>query len=185
MLKFPFAFNSVLHVWAFLQVCYHTASLMKKPMKWRCKNSLGQDRVCQVSTFSGTENAQELSSCQPDLPAPHHTSARWHSLSPGSLHSSTTSLQVVSGVTGTSVKCCSLLLRYTVRNICKRQRQQHMVTLQHKGRLHLGATTCSLNAFFPTQITSYQQQWVWFSKQPQISLRYKQERHCRSNPLLN
>ena len=53
------------------------------------------------------------------VPEPQRTSARWHSLSPGSLHRSTTSRHVVSGVTGTSVKCCSLSLRNTVRNICQ------------------------------------------------------------------
>lgn len=58
------------------------------------------------------------------VPEPHHTSARWHSLSPGSLHRSTTSLHIVSGVTGTSVKCCSLSLRYTVRNICQQTERE-------------------------------------------------------------
>lgn len=58
------------------------------------------------------------------VPEPHHTSARWHSLSPGSLHRSTTSLHIVSGVTGTSVKCCSLSLRYTVRNICQQRERE-------------------------------------------------------------
>lgn len=60
--------------------------------------------------------------CPGAIPEPHHTSAKWQSLSPGSLHRSTTSRHTVSGVTGTSVKCCSLLLRYTVRNIWKRRR---------------------------------------------------------------
>ena len=59
------------------------------------------------------------------IPEPHHTSARWQSLSPGSLQRSTTSLQTVSGVTGTSVKCCSLLLRYTVRNIWKQKEKRN------------------------------------------------------------
>lgn len=54
---------------------------------------------------------------QHNLPDPRHISDRWQSISPGSLHNSTTSRHSVSGVTGTSVKCWSLLLRYTVRNI--------------------------------------------------------------------
>lgn len=55
------------------------------------------------------------------LPDPRHISDKWQSISPGSLHNSTTSRHSVSGVTGTSVKCWSLLLRYTVRNIWGQQ----------------------------------------------------------------
>lgn len=57
------------------------------------------------------------------LPDPLHISAKWQSTSPGSLQSSTTSRHTVSGVMGTSVKCWSLLLRYTVKNICQESNQ--------------------------------------------------------------
>lgn len=48
---------------------------------------------------------------------PLHTSAKWQLPSPGSLQNSTTSRHVVSGVIGTSVKICSLLLKNTVNII--------------------------------------------------------------------
>lgn len=59
-------------------------------------------------------------------PDPRHISDRWQSVSPGSLHKSTTSRHSVSGVTGTSVKCWSLLLRYTVRNIWNSRREKQI-----------------------------------------------------------
>lgn len=66
----------------------------------------------------------ELIKRQNILPDPRHISDRWQSVSPGSLHNSTTSRHSVSGVMGTSVKCWSLLLRYTVRNIYGEQEME-------------------------------------------------------------
>lgn len=81
-------------------------------------------------TTEGNEDAlTPAPGCRGPPPEPHHTSAKWQSLSPGSLHRSTTSLHTVSGVTGTSVKCCSLLLRYTVRNIWKQRETQQLPVL--------------------------------------------------------
>lgn len=65
-------------------------------------------------------------------PEPRHTSARWQLLSPGSLHRSTTSRHTVSGVMGTSVKCWSLLLRYTVRNIWKTPEDSNSLRGMHR-----------------------------------------------------
>lgn len=62
------------------------------------------------------------------LPLPRHTSAKWQPDSPGSLQNSTTSRQVVSGVMGTSVRTCSLSLRYTVRIIWEGDRESDQVT---------------------------------------------------------
>lgn len=65
------------------------------------------------------------------LPFPRHTSAKWQLPSPGSLQNSTTSRHVVSGVIGTSVRICSLLLRNTVNIICKRKDEVRATTQSH------------------------------------------------------
>lgn len=53
-----------------------------------------------------------------DSPVPITFSARWQCSSPGSLHISTTSLHVVSGLIGISVTLSDLLLRCTLNIIC-------------------------------------------------------------------
>lgn len=105
-------------LWRRQQNWTESAISARHPILQFLRGSTGEAHTALSKTDGNQDGTAE------DAPEPHHTSARWQSLSPGSLHKSTTSLQMVSGVTGTSVKCCSLLLRYTVRNIWK-QKEKH------------------------------------------------------------